>query len=121
MNKRLAEQPANTPSFGPGPAQFLEFGKVQTDAMLCVQRELLDAYAEAGRAWTARVKAEVEFWSELAAKLAACQTIVEGATTYNRCASQRLQMIAEDGQQFLEAGQKIIAALTRPRSIGEHL
>jgi hypothetical protein len=121
MDKRLAEQPGNTPNFGPAPAQFLEFGKMQTDAMLCAQRELLDAYAEAGRAWTARAKAEVEFWSELATQLAACQTIVEGATTYNRCAAQRLQMIAEDGRQLFEAGQKIIAAMTRPRSFGGRL
>ncbi|HEY2529729.1 MAG TPA: hypothetical protein VGJ20_17595 [Xanthobacteraceae bacterium] len=100
MDNRLAENPANTPRFGLGPAQFLEYGKVQTDTMLCVQRELLDAYAEAGRAWTARVKSEVEFWSESAATLAACRTILDGATAYNQCVSQRLQMIAEDGRQL---------------------
>jgi hypothetical protein len=114
MDNRLTDYPANTPRFGLWPPQFLEFGKVQTDAMLRVQRELLHAYAEAGRAWTARMKSEVEFWAGSAARLAACRTFLEGATAYNRCVSQRLQMFAEDGRQVFQAGQKFIATVTRP-------
>jgi hypothetical protein len=33
--------------------------------MTRVQKEILDAYEQANRAWLARMKSEVEFWSEL--------------------------------------------------------
>jgi endonuclease YncB( thermonuclease family) len=34
-----------------------------------MQKELLDVYEQASRAWLARVKSEVDLWAELAAKL----------------------------------------------------
>jgi hypothetical protein len=33
----------------------LLFGKVQTEAMFNLQKELLDGYAEASRAWSAQI------------------------------------------------------------------
>jgi len=48
---------------------FLNLGKDQTEAMLNMQKELLDAYDQSSRAWLARVKSEGDLWSELAKKL----------------------------------------------------
>ena len=45
--------------------------------MVNMQREILDAYEQANRAWLARVKSEVEFWSELASKLSATRSVPE--------------------------------------------
>jgi hypothetical protein len=45
------------------------------DAGMALQKELLDAYEKAGRVWLARVKSEVELWSELAAKLTTVRSV----------------------------------------------
>lgn len=99
---------------GPATAipEFMRFGKEQTEAMLNVRRELLQAYEDAGRAWTARVKTEVDFWSDLAKKLTASHSIQEGVDAYSQCASRRMEMVADDARRLFEDAQKIIAATT---------
>ena len=44
---------------------FPQSGKEQTEAMLGMQRELLEACEQASRAWLARLKSEVDLSSEL--------------------------------------------------------
>ena len=94
---------------GLGPAQVLQFGRERTETMLKTHRELLDAYQEASRAWVDRVKSEVEFWSELAAKLAASRSIPEGLEAYSGAISARMEMVAEDGRRMLADGQKMMS------------
>jgi hypothetical protein len=101
-----------------GPAQLLQFGKDRTDAMISVQKELLEAYQEASKAWASRVQSEVEFWSELAGKLAATRSVPEGVGTCSDSIAHRLEMAAEDGRRMFEEGQKVIAAVTRSLSGG---
>lgn len=96
-----------------GQTQLLQLGKRQTDTVLNLQKELLNAYEEASRAWLSRVKSEVELWSNLAAKLNASRSVPEGLETYRDCVSQRVQMAAEDGQRLFDDGQKIIGVITR--------
>jgi len=96
-----------------GVAPFLQLGKERTDAMLDVQRQLLDEYEEAGRMWLARVKSEVELWTELAKKVAASRTVPEGLDAYRDCVVQRMRMAAEDGLRLFEDGQRIVAAMTK--------
>ena len=103
---------------GVGPAQFLQLGKERTEAMLKMQKELLDEYEKASRAWGARVKSEVELWSELATNVAASRSIPEGLEAYRDCVSQRMQMAADDGRRLFEDGQKIIATVTKTVSNG---
>jgi len=98
---------------GPDAAQFFQFGKERTEAMLNLQKELLDEYEQAGRAWLERVKSEVELWSDLAAKVTASQSLPEGLEAYRDCVSQRMQMAAQDGQRLFEEGQKLIATVTK--------
>ena len=94
------------------PAQMLQFGKERTEAMIHGQKELLDAYQQASKAWVDRVQSEVKFWSELAGKLAATRSVPEGMETCSESIAHRLQMAAEDGRRLFEDGQKMIAALT---------
>lgn len=94
------------------PAQFLQFGKQRTDAMLNVQKELLAAYQEAGRSWLARMESELELWNGLAAKLSASRTVPEGVKAYSDCVSQRMQMAAEDGRHLFDDAQKLMATIT---------
>lgn len=81
--------------------------------MLKVQKELLNEYEEAARAWAARVKSEIELWSDLAAKVTASHSIPEGLEAYRDFASQRIQMAVEDGKRLFDEGQKVISVVTK--------
>jgi len=118
MANKAAGETVNQSKSAIEPAEVLQFGRARTDEMLNMQKEILDAYQDAGRAWVARVKSEVEFWSELAAKLAASRSVPEGLETYREGISQRMNMAAEDGQRLLEQGQKIVATVTSQLSNG---
>jgi Phasin protein len=93
-------------------------GKEQADAMLSIQKEFLDAYEQASRAWLARVKSEVDLWSALATKLSTTRSVPEAMSAYQECVAQRMQMAAEDGQRMLEDCQKITQQFTRSLSNG---
>jgi hypothetical protein len=106
----------NTASAQSGPMPFLEVGKQQTEAMLRVQKELIDAYEQASRAWLERVKSEVDLWSELASKLTATRSVPEALEAYQACATQRMQMAAEDGRRLADECQAIMQKITRSLS-----
>ena len=103
----------NTAGSGSGPAQFFQFGKERTDAMLTMQRELLDEYERASQAWLARVKSELDFWSELTTKVTSSPSVPDGLVAYRDGLSQRMQMAVEDGHRLFDEGQKLAAAATR--------
>jgi Phasin protein len=102
----------------PGPASIGELGKEQSAAMLGMQKELLDAYEHASRAWLARAKAEADLWSELATRLSASKTFPDALGAYQQCVSQRMQMTAEDARRLFEECQKITQKITQPLSGG---
>jgi hypothetical protein len=87
-------------------------GKERIEAMLGMQKELVDAYEQASRAWLARVKLEVEFWSDLTTKLGAAHSAPEALETYQKSAAQRMQMAADDGRRLSEDCQKIMHKMT---------
>ena len=96
---------------GDGSPPFLKLGEEQTDAMLGVHKELLEAYEQASRAWLARVKSEVDLWSELANKLAATRSAPEAMQACQQTVAQRMQMAAEDSRRMVEDCQKIMSKL----------
>ena len=97
---------------------FLNLGKEQTEAMLIIQKELLDAYDQSSRAWLARVKSEVDLWSDLAKKLSTTQSVPDAVGAYQQCVAQRMQMAAEDGRRLYDDCQKITQTITRSLSNG---
>lgn len=102
----------------PSPASIGELGREQTAAMIGMQKELLDAYEQASRAWLARAKSEAELWSDLAAKLSASKTFPDALGAYQECVSQRMQMTAEDGRRLFDECQKITQKITQSFSGG---
>ena len=94
------------------PAQFFQFGKGGTDAMLNVQKELLAAYENAGRSWLKRMESELELWNDFAAKLKASHTLPEGMKAYGDCIAQRMQLMAEDGRHLFDDAQKLATTIT---------
>jgi hypothetical protein len=84
----------------------------RTEAIAHLQRELLEAYEQASRAWIARVQSEADLWARLAMKLPTTRTIPEAMLAYQECISQRMQMAAEDGRRLSEDCQKIMQKIT---------
>jgi predicted phage tail protein len=101
-----------------GRGQFLQVGKEQSDALMSLHKELVDAYEQVASGWVSRVKSEVELWSELAKKVTASRSLPEGLQAYRDGVAQRLQMAAEDDRRLFEDGQKVIEAVTRSLANG---
>src|SRR5215831_12854876 len=97
---------------------FLKVGKEQTEAVLRMQEELLDAYEQASRAWLARAKLEVHFWSEFATKLTGTHSTSEAMGAYQERVALRMQMAAEDGRRLSDDCQKVMQMITRSMSNG---
>jgi hypothetical protein len=87
-----------------------------SEAMVNMQKELLDVYEQASRAWLARVKSEVDLWSDLATKLSATRSMPEALESYQNFVTQRMQMAAADGRQLVEDCQKMTQKMTRSLS-----
>jgi hypothetical protein len=113
MVSKSSDPPARS-----GAASLLEAGNEQTKTMLNVQKELLDTYDQASRAWLARIKSEVDLWSELASKLSSTRSVPEALQAYQECVAQRMQMAAEDGRRLTEESQRIVGTITRSLSRG---
>jgi len=103
------------------PMDFFNFGKGQTDAALKMQKEILGAYEQASRVWLVRVQAEVELWSQLAAKLTATRSVPEALGAYQESVAQRMQMAAEDGRKLAEDCKEILGKITQSVSKGSGL
>ena len=97
---------------------MMMFGQEPSEAMGNLQKELLEAYEQASRAWLARVKSEADLWSGLAAKLTSTRSLPEALESYQKCVAQRKQMAAEDGRQLFEQCQNITQKITWALSNG---
>jgi len=100
------------------PTPLLKSEKEQIEGMLGMQKELLDAYEQSSRAWLARVKSEVDFWSEMATKLAGTRSVPDVLGAYQERIAQRMQMAAEDGRRLSDECQKFMQTMTRSLSNG---
>jgi len=103
----MANRTTEMKPFEAVPEQVLQFGKERTDAMLNAQKEMLEAFQDAGRTWAARMESELKLWSDFAAKLTASRTLPEGMKAYGDCVTQRMQMVAEDGRHLFDDAQKL--------------
>jgi hypothetical protein len=112
----------NSTSSSVGSAPFFGIDRMPVEAGAALQRELLDAYEKAGRAWLARAKSEFEMWSELAEKLAGVHSFPEAIEAYTKSVSQQMKMTAEDGQRLFhdcqEITQKVAKAVSNERGQG---
>jgi hypothetical protein len=95
-----------------------ETGKKNVEAMMGAQKELFESFEQINREWFDRLKAEADFAAECFSKLAAARTIPEAATAYQECANRRMQLLAEDGQRLLAAGEKFLPRLGRTSLTG---
>jgi Phasin protein len=98
------------------PKEFMKLGEAQSEAMLAMQQELAEVCEQISRAWLARLKAEGDLWSELAAKMSGAKSVPDAVSIYQQCATQRMQMAADDGRRLFEDSQKIMSTIARSLS-----
>ena len=89
------------------PSELLPFGKAQTEAMLNLQKDLVELYEQSSRAWLDRAKSEMELWSGLATKLTGSRSVPEAVEAYQKCVTEQMQMTADDGRRLFDDCQKI--------------
>jgi hypothetical protein len=108
MARQSAEEPAAAAA---GAESLLKLGREQTEATFKIQKDVLEAYEEASRAWLARVQSEVDLWSQLATKLATTRSIPEALGAYQESVAQRMQMAAEDGKRLSDECREIMGKI----------
>jgi Phasin protein len=115
----MAQQSADGPaSAAAGADSLLKLGREQTEATFKIQKDVLEAYEEASRAWLARVQSEVELWSELATRLATTRSVPEALSAYQESVAQRMQMAAEDGKRLSDDCREMMGKIAGSFSKG---
>jgi Phasin protein len=101
-----------------GAESLWKLGREQTEATMKLQKDVLEAYEEANRAWLARLQSEIDLWSQTAAKLGATRSFPEALSAYQECVTKRIQMAAEDGQRLSEECREMMGKMTNSMSKG---
>jgi hypothetical protein len=96
----------------------LNLATERAEAVVALQKELLEAYEEASRAWLARVESELALWSELASKLTAARSVPEAMEAYTKSVSQRMQMTTYDARRLFDDCQKVTQKITQSLNKG---
>ena len=93
--------------------QFLKPAQARVEAVLALQKELLETYEQSSRDWLARVQTEAALWSDLAKKLVATRSVPEALEAYGECLSAQMKMTAEDGQHLFNDWQQVTQKVTK--------
>jgi len=89
------------------PPFLFNWGQERGEAVLNLQKAILQSYEQSSRAWLERLQSEVSLWSDLASKLSNTKSVPEAIETCTKCASKRMQMAADDGRRLVEDAQQI--------------
>ena len=96
-----------------GQNSTVELANEGTEAMLRLQKELLELYDQASLDWLAQLKSEAELWSGLATKLAGTRSVPDAIKSYQEWISQRVEMAAADAQRLSNECGTIMQKINR--------
>ena len=96
-----------------GQNSTVELANERPEAMLRLQKELLELYDQASRDWLAQLKSEAELWSGLATKLAGTRSVPDAIKSYQEWISQRVEMAAADAQRLSDECGTIMQKINR--------
>jgi phasin protein len=85
------------------PAQFVDLGKKQVNALVDMQRDLVDGIEEMSREWAERIKAETDLANEFAGKLSAAKSVPDTVAIYQEW------LFAADSQKFLAKSTRLFS------------
>jgi hypothetical protein len=90
------------------PAELAEFGKRRIEALVEIQKELLETFEAMNQAWFERAKTEANLTSELMSKLSSARSVPETADACRECLGKHMEMIADDSRRFFADSQKFL-------------
>jgi hypothetical protein len=88
------------------PAELAEFGKKRIEAIVEIQRELLETFEAINQAWFERARSEASLTSELMSKLSTARTVPETASACRECLGKQMDLLADDSRRFFADSQK---------------
>jgi Phasin protein len=100
------------------PSELLDVAKKKIEALLEVQKELMQTLEGINHELFNRAKKEAELASEFVGKLASARSVPDATTTYHEWASKEMELLAADGRQMFAHGEKIMQASRRLFSNG---
>jgi hypothetical protein len=95
-----------------------KFGNERTEAMLRLQKDLLEMYDQASRDWLTRLKSETELWSGLATKLAETRSMPDAIKLHQDCILQRVEMAKADAQRVSDEWGGVMQKINRSLADG---
>ena len=101
-------------------SELLETARKQIEALLEVQKELMQTLEGINHDVFSRAKKEADIASEFVGKLAGARSIPDATTTYQEWATKEMELLAADGRQMFEHGGKLMQASRRLFSNGMH-
>jgi hypothetical protein len=96
-----------------GQNSTVELANEGPEAMLRLQKELLELYDQASRDWLAQLKSEAELWSGLATKLAGTRSVPDAIKSYQEWISQWVEMAAADAKRLSDECGTIMQKINR--------
>jgi len=111
--KDIHGDPATSAAIAMMHPEVFDFARKRVDALLAVQKDLMQTLEGINHDMFNRVKVEAELASEFVGKLSAARTVPDAATTYQEWASRELELLAEDGRHLFANGEKIMQASRR--------
>ena len=88
------------------PAELAELGKKRIEAIVEIQKELLETFESINQAWFDRARSEASLTSELVSKISGARTVPETADAYRECLGKRMDLLADDSRRFFADSQK---------------
>jgi hypothetical protein len=91
---------------------FMKAAQVPTEAFAGLQKDIIESYEEASRAWLERVRTEVDLWSQFTGKLAGIRSPSDAVGIYREWFGEHMKMAADDGRRLTDHWQHFVEKLT---------
>jgi hypothetical protein len=102
------------------PTEIIEVTRKRIDALLDIQKELMQMLEGINHDLFSRAKKEAEIATEFVGKLAGARSVPDATSTYHEWASKEMELLAADGHQMFAHGEKLIQASRKLFSNGIH-
>src|SRR5262245_31697367 len=98
------------------PTELFAFGQKRAEALMEFQKELFASLEETNKVWLERMKLEADLASKFTSKLSAVKSLPEAASVCQEWMGQRMDLLKDDAQKFMDESQKL--AKTSSRILG---
>jgi phasin protein len=102
------------------PSEIIDVTRKRIEALLDVQKELMQMLEGINHDLFNRAKKEAELATEFVGKLAGARSVPDATSTYHEWASKEMELLAADGHQMFAHGEKLMQASRRLFSNGMH-